>query len=55
MFLRYHYELYKHEPIHIVNHESIRQKDQISREIETRMWKRLISTEAMLEHLPMYF
>jgi hypothetical protein len=24
MFLIYHYELYKHEPIHIVNHESIR-------------------------------
>jgi hypothetical protein len=24
MFLIYHYELYKHEPIHIVDHESIR-------------------------------
>jgi hypothetical protein len=26
MFLIYHYELYKHEPIHIVNHGSIRKK-----------------------------
>jgi hypothetical protein len=33
MFVEYHYELYKHEPIRIVNHESIKTKE-VSQQIQ---------------------